>query len=119
MDNNTAAENELPIYAGEVWIASVWDDRTEAGCDAADANAALIASAPDLAAEVTRLRDALRDCVEIADLLRARETALRAALLEALNDCTASACDANRTTLANAASAACADKLRAALEVMP
>jgi hypothetical protein len=73
------------------------------------ANAALIASAPDLlaecerlraerkdmiaglleagavlkerdalAAEVTRLRDALRDCVEIADQLRAENARLRA-----------------------------------------
>jgi hypothetical protein len=48
------------------------------------ANAALIASAPDLLAEVTRLRNALRDCVEIADSLRAHEATLKAAVEQVL-----------------------------------
>lgn len=95
----------------------------------AQANAALIASAPELLCERDQLRSELAYAVDAyhaekeerrasqrgAEKLRAEVESLRAACLEAINDCTAASVDKDRRILARAASAACVDKLRTAL----
>jgi len=47
-DNATAEDHEMPIYCGDLWIASVFDSGGDRPDGESEANANLIASAPDL-----------------------------------------------------------------------